>query len=367
MKNRTRVLALGAAAALAATAVVGPAVSAQDDEVEPLKFGMVTHAIGNPFVQQIVEAAQFAADELGVDLEVQGAEGGDAEVQVALIQAFENAGVDGILASVAGSSAAAPINDVIEAGMPFVTWNLLDLGVNAPYVGERSVESGRILGRAVVELLGGAEATGSVRIGNCFPGFPVLENRAQGVREALSEAPGLDFNADAYDVTVNPVSNYAAWEALLTATPDAVALIGLCAPDLASLGQLQEANQDLDFIAGGYDLTADNLAALEAGFADISIGQTPFMQGYLPVRMLYDTITGATDIDLTAGGFIDAGTEIVTSDSVTEPFGLPSLTFSALQELAADPVAARAYYQPLVDGIIADWTSALEPIENEAQ
>jgi ABC-type sugar transport system substrate-binding protein len=352
---------------MATTALVGPAVSAQDEEMEPLRFGMATHAVGNPFVQQIVEAAQFAADELGVTLDVQGAAGGSAEEQMALIQGFVNSGVDAVLTSVPGSSIAAPINDIIESGVPVVMWNLLDLGVNAPYVGERSVESGRILGRSVVEMLGGAEATGEVRIGNCFPGFPVLENRAQGVREALSEAPGLSYNADAYDVTVDAVTNYAAWEALLTATPDAVALIGLCAPDLASLGQLQEANQDLDFIAGGYDLTADNLAALEAGFADISIGQTPFMQGYLPVRMLYDTITGATDIDLTLGGFIDAGTEIVTSDSVTEPFGLPALTFSELQELAADPAAARAYYQPLVDGIIADWTSALEPIENEAQ
>jgi len=41
---------------------------------------------------------------------------------------------------------------------------------------------GRILGQKVVEKLGGASATGKVIIGNCFPGFPVLENRAKGVR-----------------------------------------------------------------------------------------------------------------------------------------------------------------------------------------
>jgi hypothetical protein len=91
------------------------------------------------------------------------------------------------------------------------------------------------------------------------------------------------------------------------------------------------------------------------------------MQGYLPIRMLYDSITGATDVDLSAGGFLDAGTEIVTADSVTEPFGLPALTFAELQELAADPEAARAYYQPLVDGVIADWAANVEPIENESQ
>ena len=105
---------------------------------------------------------------------------------------------------------------------------------------------------------------------------------------------------------------------------------------------------------------------LERGSADVSIGQTPFMQGYLPVRILHDAITGAVDVELSAGGFLDSGTEIVYSDSVTEPFGLPALTFSELQVLAADPAAARAYYQPLVDGVIADWAANLEPIENES-
>jgi ABC-type sugar transport system substrate-binding protein len=348
------------------TAATSAAVLAQDEETEPVRIGFVTHVLGNPFIQQIIDAAQFAADDLGVELEVQGPAGGSPEEQIALIQGFQNAGVDGIATSVPGASLAAPINEIVAAGTPVVQFNLLDTGVNAPYVGERSVESGRILGQAVIEILGGTDVEGKVIIGNCFPGFPVLENRSQGVQEALAEAPGLTVDAD-NDVTVDPVTNYAAWEALLTANPDAIALIGLCAPDIASLGQLQAATPDIDFVAGGYDLTADNLAALEAGTADVSIGQTPFMQGYLPIRMLYDSITGATDVDLSAGGFLDAGTEIVTADSVTEPFGLPALTFAELQELAADPEAARAYYQPLVDGVIADWAANVEPIENESQ
>jgi ABC-type sugar transport system substrate-binding protein len=298
---------------------------------------------------------------------VQGPAGGSPEEQIALIQGFHNAGVDGIATSVPGTSLAAPINEIVDAGIPVVQFNLLDKSVKAPYVGEKSVESGRILGRAVVEKLGGAGATGDVIIGNCFPGFPVLENRSKGVREALAEAPGLVPNAADADVTVDPVTNYAAWESLLTANPDAVALIGLCAPDLESLGKVQEAFPENDFVAGGYDLTAGNLAALEAGTVDVSIGQTPFMQGYLPVKMLYDVITGASDVDLSAGGFLNAGTEIVTPDSVTEPFDLPALTFAELQKLAADKDAARAYYQPLVDGAIADWASNLQPIEAESE
>ncbi len=343
-----------------APATDAPATS----EPEALTIGFVTHVVGNPFIEQIIDGARAAADDLGVELRVGGPEGGDPEAQLQAAQDFVAAGVDGVAASVPGESMANGLNDIIASGIPVVQFNLLSTSVNAPYVGERSVESGRILGSQVLELLGGEGAEGKVIIGNCFPGFPVLENRAAGVQESLAAASGIEVLGP-FDVKVSATENYAAWEALLSANPDAQALVGLCAPDIASLGQLQAANPDIPFVSGGYDLTAENLAQIKDGNADISLGQTPFMQGYLPVYMLVDSIRNG--IDLSTGGFVDAGTEIVTADSVTEPFDLPPLTFEELEEMAASPETAREYYQPLVDGVIANWQDHLEPIENEAQ
>ncbi len=91
------------------------------------------------------------------------------------------------------------------------------------------------------------------------------------------------------------------------------------------------------------------------------------MQGYLPVKMLVDKIRGEVDVDFSKGGFLDAGTEIVTADSVTEPFGLPPLTFAELEEIAASLDKARTYYQPLVDNQIKNWPTLVEPIENESK
>ena len=70
---------------------------------------------------------------------------------------------------------------------------------------------------------------------------------------------------------------------------------------------------------------------------------------------------------ITEEWFVDAGTQIVTADRVIEPFGLPEITFDELLELAASPDAAREYYQPLVDGVIADWQEHVEPIEAESE
>ena len=333
---------------------------------EKIKIGFVTHVLGNPFIQQIIDGANAAAKDLNVDLQVTGPEGGDADAQLKAVQTLVASGVQGVATSVPGETMSSALNEIVDSGTPIVQFNLLVTSVKAPYVGERSVESGRILGQKVLDKLGGASTTGKVIIGNCFPGFPVLENRAKGVQESLKAAAGIEILGP-FDVKVAANENYAAWEALLAANPDAKALIGLCAPDIASLGKLQAANASTPFVSGGYDLTAENLAEIKNGNAYVSLGQTPFMQGYLPVKILADTIRKTSTVDLSQGGFLDAGTEIVTADSVQEPFDLPPLTFTELEALAASPEKAREYYQPLVDGQIADWASHIEPIANESK
>ncbi len=149
-----------------------------------------------------------------------------------------------------------------------------------------------------------------------------------------------------FDVKVSEVDNYNHWEQLYAANPDAVALIGLCAPDVASLGKLNAANGD-KFIAGGYDLTEQNLAAIKEGHAYVTLGQSAFVQGYLPVALLVDAIKQQEDA---RAGLLDSGTQIVTADSVDMGNGLPAVTFDEAQAMAADPAATAAYYKP--------WSSA---------
>jgi ABC-type sugar transport system substrate-binding protein len=350
----------------ASSAPASSAPASADPNATPIKLGFVTHVIGNPFIQQIIDGANAAAADLNVDLQVTGPEGGDADAQLKAVQSLVAAGAQGIATSVPGESMATGLNDIVDSGIPVVQFNLLVDSVKAPYVGERSVQSGRILGEKVLEKLGGDSAKGKVILGNCFPGFPVLENRAKGATESLKKAAGIEILGP-FDVKVAANENYAAWEALLSANPDAKALVGLCAPDIASLGKLQAANPDKVFVSGGYDLTAENLAEIKAGHAYLSLGQTPFMQGYLPVKMLADTVRKNTTVDLSKGGFLDAGTEIVTADSVTEPYDLPAMSFSDLEALASSPEKTKAYYQPLIENQIANWTTLVEPIANESK
>ena len=73
---------------------LGVALPAMADD--PIKIGFVTHAQGNPFIQQIVDGAQAAAKDLGVELVVSQESGGDPEAQLRAVQNFVNSGVKGV-------------------------------------------------------------------------------------------------------------------------------------------------------------------------------------------------------------------------------------------------------------------------------
>jgi ABC-type sugar transport system substrate-binding protein len=349
-----------AAVVTAVVLVAWVSVARAADQTE---IGFVTHAQGNPFIQQIVDGAQAAATDFGITLRVAQEAGGNSEGQLRAVQNFANSGVAAVATSVPGESMAKGLNEVIGNGEPIVQYNLLGASVRAPYVGEKSVESGRILGRMVVEKLGGAGASGKVVIGNCFPGFPVLENRAKGVEESLKAAPKLEVLGP-FDVKVSAVENYNQWEQLYAANPDAIAMIGLCAPDVASLGKLNAANGD-KFVAGGYDLTVENLAAIKNGHAYVTLGQSAFVQGYLPVALLVRAVKDKQPLPV---GFFDSGTQIVTASSVDMGNGLPKISFEKVQELAADPAATAAYYAPWVSSIQGDGLlKNMQPLAAESE
>src|SRR5260370_23995012 len=293
-KSAALIVAIGVL--LAACGSSSPSSSKQ------LTVGFVTHVIGNTFVQSIASAAKDAGKDLGVTVKVTGPAGFDPVAQLKMDQDIVAAGADGISTSVPGDSMANGLNEIVNNGKPVVQFNLLSKLVHGPYVGERSTASGRLLASKVIDKLGGSSATGTVIIGICAPGLGVLENRARGVKQGLSVASGLTVIGP-LNVGVDPAANFTAWEQARAAHPDVKAMIGLCAPDVASLGKLNADHGD-KIIAGGYDETPENLAAIKQGHAFVSLGQSPYIQGYLPIKMIVDALRAGTKVPQ---GFIASG------------------------------------------------------------
>jgi ABC-type sugar transport system substrate-binding protein len=346
-------------AAFGVEASARPSQAAQP-QAKKLTIGFVTHFVGNPFIKQVEQAAKDAGKDLGVNVKVTGTAGFDPAAQLKIVQDLFASGADGVATSITGDSMAAGLNQLIAQGKPIVEFNIFSTRVHAPYVGERSVGDWAILGRAVRAKMGGSSAGGTVLIGTCAPGFPALVDRINGVKQGLGS--GLTIKGP-FDVTGDPTKNYSAWQQLIAANPNAKGLIGVCAQDLENLGKLNAQHGNTYITAGG-DPTLGNLSAIAGGHGLISMGQTGYVQGYLPIKMIVDALRSGQA--LPKSGFIASGAEVITKTGVVEPYGLRKLTPAEIKNFQTNSAAQHAFYKPLFSGSgkLANWRALVEPISH---
>src|SRR5262249_29335124 len=148
------------------------------------------------------------------------------------------------------------------------------------------------------------------------------------------------------------------------ATPAPMPSVGPCARHCASLGKLNAGNGD-KFVAGGYDMTEDNLAAIKGGHAYVTLGQSAFVQGYLPVALLVNAIKTKHALK---PGFYNSGTQVVTASSVDMGTGLPGVNSDQALKMASDPAGTADYYKQWTKKLTADFlANPPAPIAGESE
>lgn len=311
MRTMRRVLTFVVAAVMmVAPAFVLPGVARAQDEI---RIAYVMHGL-NDFTQVIKRGAEAAGEDLGVTVDVFGQAGFDIPTHQAFFETAIGGDYDGIVVIPNGGD---PWNSLIEqateAGIPLASAN--NTALNSPldvWVGMDEFTSGVYLGdemKTVFEAKG--VTSGQIVVGICAPGNPVLVSRYEGFVSSLA---GTDFEVgEPQDVQLGNEDNYARWENLATANPDAVAMVGLCSLDIPNIAQIKE-RSSAEWSVGGYDIEVPTLQAIEAGFADVSVGQQPFLQGYLPVRILVEEIQNETNIS----GWFECPPDVVTAANVAD-------------------------------------------------
>jgi len=343
-------------AILAATMLVAMPVAGAQDASPPaasgdIELAYVLHGL-NAFTERIQTGAQDAARDYGVSVEVFG----DASFDTPTHQAFfENAlqrGFDGIaVVPNPGDQWITPLQQAADQGIPLVGANITALdSVLGAWVGQNEFNSGLILGREMRGRLEAAGKTeGTIPVGICIPAAEVLQERDQGFRLAFE---GSSFEVLPAQEVLAPVpDNYARWENILAANPDAVAAVGLCSIDIPNLAQLKERNQ-ADFMIGGYDLDPPTLDAIAAGTAEVTVGQQEYLQGYLPIRALAEHLINGTPL---VEGWLEGPTEVVDAENV-----------EAYVARQTDNQVQYEYYQEYMAENFADLQASARPYSDLA-
>ncbi len=274
-----------------------------------LTFYMVTHADDGTFWSVVKRGAEDAAKALGVTL-VWSPSFNDPEKQVQDIEAAIAAGDDGLAVSLASPEAVGPAaKTAADAGIPLYTINS---GVNqykelggTTHIGQTEIVAGNGAGELFNSLGAGTVLCARQEQGNIG-----LEERCQGLAETYNGTVVSEFVGEDGD----PTGQEATLSALLQANPDIDGILGT-GPNVAVRAVSACVTAGRDCSIGGFDISGDIIAAIEAGDIQFTVDQQQYLQGYLPIILMYLEVTNLN----TAGG----GLPILTSPGfVTTENGL---------------------------------------------
>lgn len=281
-----------------------------------LTFYMITHSDDGPFWSVLKRGAEAAAADVGVELVWQGSNN-DPAVQASDIDAAVAAGADGIAASLPSPDQLIPgLQAAVAAGIPVYT---LNSGVNdyqsigaTSHVGQTEVIAGNGAGlrfndAGATKLLCGIQEQDNV----------ALTERCDGLAETFNGEVVAQF----MDLDADQTSQEAAINAAMSADPDIDGFLGV-GPVIAMSGLRASQALGRDMVIGGFDITPELIDAIESGDVAFTVDQQQYLQGYIPVILMFLEVTNANTL---GGGLpILTGPGFVTPDNAADVKSLVS-------------------------------------------
>lgn len=297
---RTTMLGLGAAALMSGSAL------AQDDSVKATMIIYLDPSV--QFFNPVVKGAQDAAEQFGVDLDVQYANN-DPIRQNDLIESATAAGVDGIAVSISNSDAFDDsICAAVEAGIVVIGFNNDDLegaegNCRQAYVGMDEFASGVELGNRMIAEFGLKE--GDVVFNpREIPEASFAVARGGGIEKAMTDK---GIKVETVRAGLDPAEAQNIMTQFLIANPETKAVFGTgSVTSTVGAGAIRDSGLEIPF--GGFDLAVEIANAVESGEMFATMDQQPYLQGYYPIAQIalakrYGLTP--TDIDTGQGAFLD--------------------------------------------------------------
>ena len=277
------------ATALTASALLGTAASAQDNQ--NITLGLAVANLQADFFNQIKQSVEAEAQAQGVRVVTVDARG-DAATQVSQIQDLITQQIDALIYIPAGATAAGvPVQAAKDAGIPVIAVDRNPPDVPADtFIATDSVAAARTLGEHVCEITGGE---GEVAIIQGQIGTTPEQDRDQGFNEALENCPGLEVVAKQASQMWAQDEGFAIAQDMLTRYPNITVFFGRA--DALALGAaqaVQVANVPQEVTVVGFDGDVAGLEAVRDGVLDATMTQQTQLMGRLAVESALKLVRG---------------------------------------------------------------------------
>ncbi|WP_162913933.1 substrate-binding domain-containing protein [Taklimakanibacter lacteus] len=242
----------------------------------------------NAFFEAVVNGAKDAAEQQGVNIDIQFGEE-DQKHQLGILETGIANKVSGIAVNIADDNAYIDVLcGAMKQGIPVVTFNIDDSRHGAPdstcrmaFMGQNFIAAGYVLGKRMIAEHGLKKGDMVFTPVEAAQATYAVERHA-GVQKALAEIGAsseiLGVGND-HAQALNLMTQY------LLGHPDTAAVIGLGqTPTSQAVQAIKDAG--LKIPAGGFDVSKDILEDIKNGELTATVDQQPYSQGYYAVTQL---------------------------------------------------------------------------------
>ena len=313
-------------AAAIGAAMIGGTAAAQAQSMDIV----FTHhsSASNPFWQAVKRGFDDACEKIQANCQMIFTQTeGAIDQQAANMMAALAGGPDALLTSIVDNNAFDQIiASARENGTIVIASNVDDTegadgNARQAFIGQGFIPAGYSLGRKMAEFF---PAQGPIKavVGVSAPGQNWSEQRAAGVIQYLEEFKGANPDRSVEIVRLDTGTDGAVVAervgAYINANPDTTVYFdtGLWHAYVAQV-LADRGVEPGKVLMGGFDIVAEVLQQMEAGYIQVQVDQQPYMQGFMPVMQAYLAHT----VDL-APADIDTGQGLVLREDVAELWDL---------------------------------------------
>ena len=256
----------------------------------PMEIGVIVAPDYNPFVNDIKRGIHDAAKELydyGVKVDIQVMKDLDTTEQLSILEKFYKKGVSAVaLVPIENDSISVYIEKMVDSGIPVVTFNSdIKNTKRLCFVGQDHVMGGRVAGGLMGKILNGdgkiAIITSSLSLlCHCqrIEGFKKKIKEEYSAVEIVKIVENEDMDDNALALTLS-----------LCEEIDNLKGIYITGGGASGLGKaLKILKLERSVKVVSHDFVDGTIKLLKEKVIDFTIGQDPFRQGYLPIKILFD-------------------------------------------------------------------------------
>jgi LacI family transcriptional regulator len=258
----------------------------------PMLFGVLIPSGTNRFFRDIdmgIREAAKAYEPNGVNLEIITESKFDAESQINDIDRLIEKKVNGIImAGVDTVEVRKKINGVAK-DIPFITYNTdVRKTDRLCYVGQNHVAAGRTAGDLMLRVIRG-------KIGKIVILISHIDIRSHRERkdgfEAILRSAGVPESK--VEVLETYESDQLAYDLIATSLRNGKDITGVYSAGGGQVGvgkALAESGKGHDICAICHDTLPETMQYVKEGIVDFTIAQDPYLQGYMPIKIMYQYI-----------------------------------------------------------------------------